>query len=133
MRWLLHGGNTTFVRSSTSGSMKSWQAAETISIERPSPRVFASSSTDSERTGRFDLRQEAFTLLTLERRDVMNSKTSMSGYDPKLWVWGADSSKPRLLHSMVRVKDFDAALRFYVDGLGMKVLDRFVVKSRPTT
>jgi lactoylglutathione lyase len=46
------------------------------------------------------------------------------------WLWGDDRRKPRLLHTMVRVEDFDRALRFYVEGFGMKVLDRFEVESR---
>jgi lactoylglutathione lyase len=32
---------------------------------------------------------------------------------------------PRLLHSMFRVRDVDAALRFYRDGLGMSLLQRY--------
>lgn len=44
--------------------------------------------------------------------------------DP-LWAWGEDSESPRLLHSMFRVRDVDAALRFYCDGLGMALLDRY--------
>lgn len=44
--------------------------------------------------------------------------------DP-LWVWGEDTEKPRLLHSMFRVRDVDASLRFYCDGLGMTLLDRY--------
>lgn len=43
--------------------------------------------------------------------------------DP-LWAWGEDADRPRLLHSMIRVRDVDASLRFYCDGLGMTVLDR---------
>jgi lactoylglutathione lyase len=44
--------------------------------------------------------------------------------DP-MWVWGETADKPRLLHSMIRVRDVDAALRFYCDGLGMTLLDRY--------
>ena len=44
--------------------------------------------------------------------------------DP-MWVWGEAAEKPRLLHSMIRVRDVDAALRFYRDGLGMALLDRY--------
>lgn len=44
--------------------------------------------------------------------------------DP-LWVWGEDARTPRLLHSMFRVRDVDASLRFYCDGLGMTLLDRY--------
>lgn len=63
----------------------------------------------------------------------MTSETSMDEFDPRLWVWGANASKPRLLHSMVRVKDVDAAIHFYVNGLGMKVLGRFEIETRRST
>lgn len=46
------------------------------------------------------------------------------------WLWGRDGTAPRFLHTMIRVKDFDASLRFYLEGLGMRVLDRFDVESR---
>lgn len=45
--------------------------------------------------------------------------------DDKLWVWGQDAARPRLLHSMIRIRDVDASLRFYRDGMGMKLLDRY--------
>ena len=51
----------------------------------------------------------------------MNADTAI---DP-LWVWGEAADQPRLLHSMIRVRDVDAALRFYRDGLGMTLLDRY--------
>lgn len=60
----------------------------------------------------------------------MNGDHSAETYDPRLWVWGDDATKPRVLHTMIRVKDFDAALHFYVDLLGMKVLDRFEIPVR---
>lgn len=47
-----------------------------------------------------------------------------SDVDP-LWVWGEDTQTPRILHSMFRVRDIDASLRFYCDGLGMQLLDRY--------
>lgn len=50
---------------------------------------------------------------------------SASGKIDPLWVWGETAEQPRVLHSMVRVRDVDAALRFYRDGLGMTVLDRY--------
>jgi lactoylglutathione lyase len=49
---------------------------------------------------------------------------SATSIDP-LWVWGEQSERPRVLHSMIRVRDVDASLRFYRDGLGMSVLDRY--------
>ncbi len=63
----------------------------------------------------------------------MNGGTSTGTFEPRLWVWGTSDSKPRVLHTMIRVNDFDATLRFYVDGLGMKVLDRFELPSRRVT
>lgn len=54
-------------------------------------------------------------------------------FSPDLWVWGDSEIQPRLLHAMIRVKDFEASLRFYCDTLGMKVLDRFDVESRRAT
>lgn len=51
-------------------------------------------------------------------------------FDPALWVWGVDETQPRFLHTMIRVREFEPALRFYIDGLGMKVLTRFSVERR---
>ncbi|HKY19850.1 MAG TPA: VOC family protein [Vicinamibacterales bacterium] len=44
--------------------------------------------------------------------------------DP-LWVWGESDAAPRVLHSMIRVSNLDSSLRFYRDGLGMQVLNRY--------
>ena len=49
---------------------------------------------------------------------------SAQAIDP-LWVWGEEAEQPRILHTMIRVRDVDASLRFYRDGLGMNVLDRY--------
>ena len=49
---------------------------------------------------------------------------SAQAIDP-LWVWGEEAERPRILHTMIRVRDVDASLRFYRDGLGMNVLDRY--------
>jgi lactoylglutathione lyase len=43
--------------------------------------------------------------------------------DP-LWAWGENADRPRVLHTMIRVRDLDASLRFYCEGLGMSVLAR---------
>jgi lactoylglutathione lyase len=51
-------------------------------------------------------------------------------FDPALWVWGSEETAPRFLHTMIRVREFEPALRFYIDGLGMKVLSRFSVPVR---
>jgi lactoylglutathione lyase len=51
-------------------------------------------------------------------------------FDPAHWVWGSDETQPRFLHTMIRVREFERALHFYIDGLGMRVLNRFSVESR---
>ena len=49
-------------------------------------------------------------------------------YEDALTNAGKDATKPRFLHAMIRVRDIKAAERFYIEGLGMKVLDRFDVE-----
>jgi len=51
-------------------------------------------------------------------------------FDPQYWQWGTQDRAPRFLHAMIRVSDLDAALRFYTEGFGMKVLGRFDVPVR---
>lgn len=63
----------------------------------------------------------------------MPEPTEQDSYNPDYWVWGEDEIKPRMLHTMLRVKDLTNTLRFYVDTLGMKVLDRFEIESRRVT
>lgn len=45
--------------------------------------------------------------------------------DERLWVWGANAVEPRLLHTMIRVRNLDKSLMFYCDGLGMEPISRF--------
>ena len=54
-------------------------------------------------------------------------------FDPRRVIRGPKDGKPRLLHTNLRVRDMDAALRFYVDGLGMTVMERVEVESRGAT
>jgi lactoylglutathione lyase len=49
------------------------------------------------------------------------------------WVSDKADIKPRLLHTMLRVADFEQSLHFYVETLGMKVLDKFDVETRRAT
>ena len=61
----------------------------------------------------------------------MTDPASATRYNPDLWYWGTADRKPRMLHTMLRVRDLDASLRFYIDVLGMKQLsDRFDVPAR---
>lgn len=53
--------------------------------------------------------------------------------DPRYWIGGMDATAPRILHTMMRIKDPDAALRFYVDGLGMKLVHRFDLEAKRLT
>ena len=53
--------------------------------------------------------------------------------DYKAWICNLRTSDPMFLHIMFRIKDIDASLRFYVDGLGMKLLGQFYVKERNVT
>ena len=55
----------------------------------------------------------------------------MAGAD--YWVWDEEDIRPRFLHTMIRVRDLERSLRFYIDGLEMTVLDRFEVESRRAT
>jgi lactoylglutathione lyase len=65
---------------------------------------------------------------------TVTSTTATDEFDPRWWNWGTHDSKARFLHTMIRVTDFDAALRFYVDGIGMKQLsERFDVAARKVT
>jgi lactoylglutathione lyase len=63
----------------------------------------------------------------------LHGDASVDPFDRSLWVGGTTAREPRLLHTKFRVADFDAALRFYVDGLGMAVLNRFDLPDRQVT
>jgi lactoylglutathione lyase len=58
------------------------------------------------------------------------SEAATNNFDPAQWVWGTEETAPRFLHTMIRVREFEPALRFYIEGLGMKVLNRFSVPVR---
>ena len=54
-------------------------------------------------------------------------------FNADFWVSDDEEIQPRLLHTMLRVADFEQSLRFYVDTLGMKLLDKFDVETRRAT
>jgi lactoylglutathione lyase len=60
----------------------------------------------------------------------MSGKQSAGEFDPRYWQWGVSDAGPRMLHAMIRVKDMEASLRFYTEGFGMTVFDRFDVPVR---
>lgn len=53
----------------------------------------------------------------------MSNETTTDAFNPRV-ILGPNDGKPRLLHAMFPVTDLDASVRFYVEGLGMKVLYR---------
>jgi lactoylglutathione lyase len=59
--------------------------------------------------------------------------TASDEFKPEYWGWGTNDEQPRVLHTNLRVKNFEAALRFYVEGLGMKILSEFEVPVRRVT
>jgi lactoylglutathione lyase len=64
----------------------------------------------------------------------MTVDATTKDFDAKHWIWGQHDTKPRFLHTMVRVQDIDAALKFYTEGFGMKVmLEKFDVPVRRVT
>jgi lactoylglutathione lyase len=42
----------------------------------------------------------------------------------KDFVYGLNSKRPQILHTMLCIKDIEASSRFYIDGLGMTLFDR---------
>jgi lactoylglutathione lyase len=63
----------------------------------------------------------------------MSSDISAVDFETRRWIWGTDVTEPRLLHIAIRVRDIEPALRFYVDGLGMKLIDRINIGPRRVT
>lgn len=63
----------------------------------------------------------------------MGTNREAGEVDPRLWQYRAGDQVPRVLHTMLRVTDFEASLHFYCETLGMKVLDRFDVELRRAT
>lgn len=63
----------------------------------------------------------------------MASQTISAEFDPRRVVLGPNDGRPRIIHTMVRVQDLDASLRFYEGGLGMQVLDRFTLEAKRAT
>jgi lactoylglutathione lyase len=55
----------------------------------------------------------------------MQEEAAAEDFNPAFWPWGKDAKQPRFLHTMIRVRDADASVRFYTEGLGMQLLDRF--------
>lgn len=51
-------------------------------------------------------------------------------YIETLWCWGRNRTEPYINCVTLRIADIDASLRFYVDGLGMKVFDRIDLPPR---
>lgn len=63
----------------------------------------------------------------------MSNESKAENGGSGFWVCPAEEIRSRFMHTMIRVKDLEESLRFYVDVLGMKVLDRFDVEARRAT
>jgi lactoylglutathione lyase len=63
----------------------------------------------------------------------MASHKSEADPEGRARVFGTNITRPRLLHTMLWIRDPDAALRFYVDGLGMKELYRVDAENKRAT
>ncbi|NML05846.1 VOC family protein [Sphingomonas sp. G-3-2-10] len=53
-----------------------------------------------------------------------------TGFDPKNVILGPRDGVRRILHTMLRISDVDAAIRFYVEGLGMTLLERIDIEAK---
>lgn len=65
--------------------------------------------------------------------ELVEGRTATSedtGFDPKNVILGPRDGVTRILHTMLRISDVDAALRFYVDGLGMTLLERIDIEAK---
>lgn len=49
--------------------------------------------------------------------------------DDQYWTWGNTATRPRILHTMLRVSSIDRSLAFYCDVIGMQVLSRFDIEN----
>jgi len=45
-------------------------------------------------------------------------------FETTRWIWGTDISERRLVYILLRVQDLDRSIKFYREGLEMKVFDR---------
>lgn len=60
-----------------------------------------------------------------QRTTVQAPHAVGNAVDESLWVWGTDAVQPRLLHTMIRVRDLAKSLDFYCEGLGMAPISRY--------
>jgi lactoylglutathione lyase len=66
----------------------------------------------------------------IELVETRTSESENTGFDPNDVILGPADGRRRILHTMLRISDVDAAIRFYVDGLGMKLLERIEIAFR---
>ncbi len=63
----------------------------------------------------------------------MTAEVAVEDFNPAYWIAGTDATSSRILHTMMRIADPEATMRFYIDGLGMKLVHRFELESKRMT
>ena len=71
--------------------------------------------------------RDGYAIELVETRDADSVAT---GFDPDNVILGPADGRRRILHTMLRIGDVDRALHFYVDGLGMRLLERVDIEFR---
>lgn len=61
---------------------------------------------------------------------MLETSTSCEIEDYKEWVLNLKLTGPRILHPMFRVRNIEESIRFYCDGLGMKIFGHFDVEEK---
>lgn len=71
--------------------------------------------------------RDGYAVELVEGRTLASEDT---GFDPRNVILGPRDGVRRILHTMLRISDIDAAIRFYVDGLGMTLLERIDIEAK---
>ena len=60
----------------------------------------------------------------VELVEIRDAQSKPTGFDPRNVILGPADGRRRILHTMLRISDVDRAIRFYENGLGMRLLER---------